>query len=95
MTRWIFLFALGPVLALPLAGCNGDGPDPDRDAAVSQISSLGDIARAAGGNYDQLSEDDKQKFLERTGGDEQQARAMVQQMTGNNTGQRGAGAPTN
>jgi hypothetical protein len=52
---------------------------------------MGKAAKAAGGDFNKLSQADKEKFLARVQGNEAAAAQMVQQMAGAG-GPRGAGA---
>lgn len=82
--------------ALGLQGCGNDGPKPEdknADQAASAVTGLGDAARKASGNFDNLTADEKKQFLDRVGGDERAAREMVGRMAGSG-GPRGAGATT-
>lgn len=84
---------LAATLAIGIVGC-GSGSAPEEKevtTAATQMTGLGDAARKAGGNFDSLPEADKQKFLERVGGDEKAARDMVTRMAGGG-GPRGAGS---
>jgi predicted small lipoprotein YifL len=88
----VLVFAIFSVV---LQGCGSDGPKPEdknADQASAAVTGLGEAARKANGNFDSLTADDKQRFLERVGGNEQAAREMVSRMSGKG-GPRGAGAP--
>lgn len=76
-----------------LGGCGSGGDTGIPDKVSTEMTGLGDAARKAGGDYDKLSDADKQKFTERAGGEEG-ARAMVKQMTGAG-GSRGPGGAGN
>lgn len=82
--------------ALGLPGCGSEGPKPEdknADQAASAVTGLGEAARKASGNFDNLTADEKKQFLDRVGGDERAAREMVGRMAGSG-GPRGAGATT-
>ncbi len=82
--------------ALGLQGCGSEGPKPEdknADQAASAVTGLGEAARKASGNFDNLTADEKKQFLDRVGGDERAAREMVGRMAGSG-GPRGAGATT-
>lgn len=69
------LILLVAVAAFATAGCHGgvsgDGTNPQ---AQQQASSISEIAKRVGGNYDSLTADEKQKFLGIANGNEKQAR---------------------
>lgn len=93
---WFFaiITAIGASMAV-LQGCGDGGPKPEDKTAQQVegfIADLGEAARKANGNFDSLTADEKQRFLERVGGNEQAARDMVSRMSGKG-GPRGAGAP--
>jgi hypothetical protein len=80
-------------LSLSLIGC-GEGAAPEDKVAQStadEITKLGAAAKTAGGNFDSLSQADKDKFLQRVGGNEQAAKDMVSRMA-NGGGPRGPGS---
>ena len=92
-TNWITTAVLVIVLMAGMAGC-GEGAQPvDKqvDQTQSEIATLGAAAKAAGGDYNKLSQADKDKFLARVQGNEAQAAQMVSQMGGGG-GPRGPGA---
>ena len=91
--KWVANAVLAIVSMAGMAGC-GEGPQPvDKqvDQAQSEIATLGAAAKAAGGDYNKLSQTDKDKFLARVQGNEAQAAQMVSQMGGGG-GPRGPGA---
>jgi hypothetical protein len=93
LTQWFISAVLAVVSMAGMAGC-GEGPQPvDKqvDQAQSEIATLGAAAKAAGGDYNKLSQADKDKFLARVQGNEAQAAQMVSQMGGGG-GPRGPGA---
>jgi hypothetical protein len=95
MTRRTLNLCLVVAVALPLSlvGC-GEGPAPEdkvAQTASNEMATLGASAKAAGGNFDSLSQPDKDKFLQRVGGNEQAARDMVNRMA-NGGGPRGPGS---
>jgi len=92
-TNWITTAVLVIVLMAGMAGC-GEGTQPvDKqvDQTQSEIATLGAAAKAAGGDYNKLSQADKDKFLARVQGNEAQAAQMVSQMGGGG-GPRGPGS---
>ena len=92
-TNWITTAVLTVVSMAGMSGC-GEGVQPvDKqvDQAQSEIATLGAAAKAAGGDYNKLSQADKDKFLARVQGNEAQAAQMVSQMGGGG-GPRGPGA---
>jgi len=85
--------ALAAIFALGAGGC-GEGAQPvDKkvDQVQSEMLNMGKAAKAAGGDFNKLSQADKEKFLARVQGNEAAAAQMVQQMAGAG-GPRGAGS---
>jgi hypothetical protein len=71
-------------IAGAMCACGGpsaEGGDVPKNVS-DQYQKLGDAARAAGGNYDSLSDADKKAFVDRAGS-EDEARKMVSLMAGN------------
>ena len=78
------LFSIGLALltlGVTVIGCSSSGAEGgDVPATVTnELQGLGEAAKKAGGDYDKLSAEDKQKFITRTGSEEG-AKAMVQRM---------------
>ena len=89
----ILLLTLAGVLAIATgltAGCSSEAPEKAVTEAQTEITQLGDAARKADGDFNKLSETDKQKFLTRTNGNQAAAEQMVSRMSGK-AGARGPG----
>ncbi len=88
------------VLSFGGAGCNhgasDDGVKPENRQALTDINAA---AKAADGNFDKLSEADKQRALQMANGNEASARSLVKMMAhppneaNRNRIPGGAGAP--
>lgn len=66
--------------AIACSGGGSEGADVPKEVQ-EQFQNLGKSARDAGGNFDKLSEADKQAFIQRAGS-EAEARKMVGLMAG-------------
>lgn len=79
------------LLLIPLfifAGCQGSSDPGIPPEASDSMAKVGAAAKASGGDWDKLTEDQKKAVLARTGGDEAAARAMLKQIAGG-AGSRG------
>lgn len=84
------------LLAVCLVGCGEKGPDPkveqSRAQDAGQMRSIFDKAK---GDYNSLSQADRDTFVKQAGGNEDNARRMWELMkNGGLNGPGGAGAPT-
>jgi hypothetical protein len=80
MRRLKLLLLLGGLAgSVVLVGCGdqGDGVKPENAKVLTDVNAA---AKAADGNYDSLTEDQKQQALKMANGDEKQARALVHLM---------------
>ena len=76
-----------------IVGC-GEGSHPEDkkvETVQTEIETLGKAAKAAGGDFEKLSQSDKDKFMARVNRNQAAASEMVKRMAGTG-GARGAGS---
>ena len=74
-----------------LAGCQGAEDPGIPKSATDSMAAVGKAARDSGGDWERLDAAGKKAVLDRTGGDETAARAMIRQIAGGG-GKRGPGS---
>ncbi len=85
------LISTAAIMTAVLTGCRGQG-DGMSDTQKETANKMQEIASKSGGDWDKLSQADRNEYLKATNGSEQAAKMLFQARTGKLRGNPG-GAP--